>query len=517
MWCNDYVILRCDIDCDFAHSDHEMIEVTDSDSTISHLVPIDPHHAPLTGKITLELEDEIEADWWDGLSVHRQEYQEATGNEGATLDRWYRKAGLVFWPRKCYPSVLMGMGMDSCINALKIEIGKDINAAKEFADVLVSKWKDRPYQYNSEKTMLECLNAIGDANLLLKFISRVSLDFLSSQLLTSIAEKTGWEPLTRPLASQFEKAGASSSGLTNSIAIIKALMRNENVTATQIQFCAQMVKSTVKGYSKDLRSNSSSYYPYSYYGNKPSKDQIVDMLELLDLLGLNTEPEVPMLIKKCLGDGVATLTPEIVLSFVQKIGWETMAELMVPTIQQHVGTYFTQCVTLVLGLLKEEGMTPEQSRACGEMAKAIVSVYVKSAVVTAPQANFDLYKVLDILGLSSEMDQVSQHIIRSVKDFSVVVSFLIPLVITLHNWLGTRVSTCTAFNLIYSHTIKLLQQFASQPVSPQNWTRQKVGCGCVDCGPLDTFMLSPTEKMVRFRMAQYRRNHLESKLRGVQV
>lgn len=45
-----------------------------------------------------------------------------------------------------------------------------------------------------------------------------------------------------------------------------------------------------------------------------------------------------------------------------------------------------------------------------------------------------------------------------------------------------------------------------------NCLLRKVGCGCEDCQPLDKFMLDPNVSTVTFRLAQYRRHHLESRL-----
>jgi len=45
-----------------------------------------------------------------------------------------------------------------------------------------------------------------------------------------------------------------------------------------------------------------------------------------------------------------------------------------------------------------------------------------------------------------------------------------------------------------------------------NCLLRKIGCGCVDCQPLDKFMLDPDASTVTFRMAQHRRHHLESRI-----
>ena len=44
---------------------------------------------------------------------------------------------------------------------------------------------------------------------------------------------------------------------------------------------------------------------------------------------------------------------------------------------------------------------------------------------------------------------------------------------------------------------------------------RKVGCGCVDCKPLDVFILDRNSTTIAFRVNQTRRNHLQSRLQGL--
>lgn len=43
---------------------------------------------------------------------------------------------------------------------------------------------------------------------------------------------------------------------------------------------------------------------------------------------------------------------------------------------------------------------------------------------------------------------------------------------------------------------------------------RKVGCGCVDCNPLDAFILDPKSSTITFRVNQKWRKHLQSRLEG---
>ena len=43
---------------------------------------------------------------------------------------------------------------------------------------------------------------------------------------------------------------------------------------------------------------------------------------------------------------------------------------------------------------------------------------------------------------------------------------------------------------------------------------RKIGCGCIDCKPLDAFILDANSTTITFRVNQQRRNHLQSRLQG---
>ncbi|MBK9953000.1 MAG: hypothetical protein IPP10_16370 [Candidatus Competibacteraceae bacterium] len=54
-------------------------------------------------------------DAFDGLEPDEQHFHEATGNEGASFDRTYRRAGLVLWPRARRLAVLNQVGLSATL------------------------------------------------------------------------------------------------------------------------------------------------------------------------------------------------------------------------------------------------------------------------------------------------------------------------------------------------------------------------------------------------------------------
>lgn len=76
----------------------EIGEVTESNQFLSHWRKPDDSQPPLN-EFPFEDEELCLPDAFEGLKPDELEFQEATGNAGASFERTYRRAALVFWPR----------------------------------------------------------------------------------------------------------------------------------------------------------------------------------------------------------------------------------------------------------------------------------------------------------------------------------------------------------------------------------------------------------------------------------
>jgi len=79
--------------------DWSMCEVCDSDVTLGNWVGLNDEHKEF-GEMNVDVEDEVlqEDDPFENLEPDHVEVEECSGNEGATMERWYHLAALVFWP-----------------------------------------------------------------------------------------------------------------------------------------------------------------------------------------------------------------------------------------------------------------------------------------------------------------------------------------------------------------------------------------------------------------------------------
>jgi hypothetical protein len=89
---------------------YEMGEVIDRDLTLSHWQRPDGGSVGL-GELPFDEDELCPPDAFDDLDPDEQHFHEATGNEGASLERSYRRAGLVLWPRARRLTVLNHGGL----------------------------------------------------------------------------------------------------------------------------------------------------------------------------------------------------------------------------------------------------------------------------------------------------------------------------------------------------------------------------------------------------------------------
>jgi len=125
------------------------------------------------------------------MEPDEEHFQEATGNEGASFERTYRRAALVLWPREQFFAVLCQAGLKATLPCLDEMIenwtasGKDLDAplrlqAQELAKHMLSGWTmERWYPGDDQgpsdtATMLMLLAKLKDATLINAFLTSIT-------------------------------------------------------------------------------------------------------------------------------------------------------------------------------------------------------------------------------------------------------------------------------------------------------------------------------------------------------
>jgi hypothetical protein len=184
-------------------SEAEMGEIFEEKRTLDHWLDPQGRKQPF-GEIHLEedeiLFDESKEDW----SV-RQEVQEATGNEGVSMERWYRQGALVIWPRDRYFGILAGEGQATALPALEKMAARSKKASaladcRTFAEEIISHWNNREHiggDSSGSGRMLKVLQCVGTPELVQRFLHDVlpkDYDGSEGKALHKLLQKFGWEP-----------------------------------------------------------------------------------------------------------------------------------------------------------------------------------------------------------------------------------------------------------------------------------------------------------------------------------
>ena len=159
------------------HDDVEMGEVFDGCQWLEGWV--DPQGGqPSFGSVPLCAGELLPVGALDDAMPDRQWVNEATGNEGVTVERAYRRAAFAMWPRRDTPGVLADGSIDAGIAWVSQQCADGDVLVSEYAGSLIDVWDRvaKPGQDGSARAGLcRLLAGIGDASLALRFLREVVL------------------------------------------------------------------------------------------------------------------------------------------------------------------------------------------------------------------------------------------------------------------------------------------------------------------------------------------------------
>lgn len=203
---------------------YEMGEVLESSLTAEHWSDA-AGHRPSFGEMTVEPEEVVPP---EALTKGKPEVDVSgyTGNEGLTMDRWYRHAAIVLWPIANQFEVLCDCGTAGAVAALGEWIargqkarGKGADALKaqcvEFANTIIDRWSNSVYRSEVGSNFLAFVLQIDDAQLLGNFLTRVAARDSSVELdapLARVFDAHGWGTFRGALAAVIKGTTAETVG-----------------------------------------------------------------------------------------------------------------------------------------------------------------------------------------------------------------------------------------------------------------------------------------------------------------
>jgi hypothetical protein len=224
-------------------ADYEVGEVLDASLTADHWIDPDGGRPPL-GEIAIE-EDEV----LDPEAIRDVDPEEVfegyTGNEGMTLDRWYRHAAIFIWPDRKHFDVLCDAGSGSAVQALGAMVQqwqrpgqKDAAALRaacvEFAATIVARWGETPFPYRYAReerkdALLPLLAVLDEPGLIQAYLRQVVARDASvdpGAALAKVCRQHGWGTFRRELEAVFgatkEATLERNVGLLERICLAKA-------------------------------------------------------------------------------------------------------------------------------------------------------------------------------------------------------------------------------------------------------------------------------------------------------
>lgn len=157
---------------------------------------------------------------------------EATGNEGVTMDRSYRLGAVVIWPRTRYTRIVAAEGPETAVPALErmVATAKSHTAlekCRDFAAEIVTRWAAR-HSCGREGSrlparMLKLLEQLGPPGPMDRFIQEIlphQANGSEGPALVTICNRFGWQPKAGALQEFFamqkpENIGTSLATSTN--------------------------------------------------------------------------------------------------------------------------------------------------------------------------------------------------------------------------------------------------------------------------------------------------------------
>ncbi len=441
-------------------SDGEFEEIFDEELKLEHWR--DPEGREQSfGTIHFEDNEILGLDDKEGWS-YKQEVREATGNEGASMDRWYRQAVLVIWPRERHFEVLAGEGPASAIPALEklvaeSKTAEDLAVGGKVAKAIIENWEGHdPYGHGNRTCsgpMLRALERIGDEKLAMRFLREVlpkSFNGSEGAALHDLCQCIGWKALT-PAIQAFLAHQKPSDYRTH---------LNQIVTICEHLCCDP------PALSKERRAACASI-----------ANELMKVVERFD--------KVPP--SRSDGGGLAA---------------NGFGQAAVDLDEDEEDADFDEEEGKDLAEPKgqpcEDGQEALRLQQRGNYRIGIVASMVR---------------LLSAIGASEHLADFLAHILADPRHYDLR-AVIIPDVQALYAQPISTAAGRHAAARLMQHCIKELRDATAQlPEPPKDWKREaKLGCKCEDCAALSRFLRDPAERVGRFPLNKQRRQHLHRQI-----
>ena len=293
------------------YGDYSTDELLEETITAKCLLAPESKHK-ITTSLDLEAEYCVPENFLDGAQPTNEEYQEATGNEGATVEKWYKYAALLLWPLRKRVAVL---GVECMIKRLeRAATGQATSKGTEewrkcvelAGDIVTqSKVARQEPSSKSSATLLGCLQILEERQLVSEFLDAIALSCSSSHLecpsfcnqLMSVGSTFGWKIIQPGIKGLFSKLVSNNDEVCCQL-LWKLTIANSSAETAQDQkdTCKELAGIIVKHLSEANASASQlGYWGYKSCPISKGKNLVVSLTG--SLLNLDCDEQLALMVK----------------------------------------------------------------------------------------------------------------------------------------------------------------------------------------------------------------------------
>ena len=286
---------------DYYRGQFEEIECCDESVSAKHLKSSDGERT--IAEIDIYMSSFVPENFFDAIDPDEKEYKEATGNEGATIDKQYNWTALLLWPIKKRMAVI---GVDTVIKFFKQDLDAGKKDLDDVAREILKEIRHARPSVQSGLIFLDALQAIGDAKLIAEMLDVIAVingfyrydsfieDATFCSSITSIGQKHGWDIFSSPFQTMFAKC--SSDNVEKYCTFLKKMILSK-MLGDENDLYANLFSIIVKCLAdeRDATERSPSPYMtslYRYMGFDPqtvyrSKEFVCELFNLSSAVGTN--------------------------------------------------------------------------------------------------------------------------------------------------------------------------------------------------------------------------------------
>ena len=278
------------------YGDYEDVECCDEFVHAEHLDSCDGKHT--LSQVEIYKDSFVPEDFFDEIDPDEEEFEEATGNEGATVDKQYNWTALLLWPTMKRTTVI---GMNNTVQLFKQDIDAGKKGLDNVARDIMREMCNGSPSIQSCLSFLHALQGIDDTKLIAEMLdvmagieescgfgSFIEDDTFYSSVM-AIGHKHGWDILKSPIQTMFTVCSSSNVEkycvFLNKIIVSGKLVHEKDLCTNLLTIIVKVLAD-----EPDATPNSSSSSSWLYRSYQPpkvyrSKEFVTQLFSLLTAVG----------------------------------------------------------------------------------------------------------------------------------------------------------------------------------------------------------------------------------------